>query len=38
MKLLAHFRAELAFNNRNKKTKNIYWNYREDNADSRVKN
>lgn len=26
-------RGELVFNNRNGKTKNIYWNYREDSAD-----
>lgn len=26
-------RAELVFNNRNKKPKNIYWNYREEIAD-----
>ncbi|MGG1661182.1 DUF5412 domain-containing protein [Brevibacillus sp. NRS-1366] len=26
-------RGELVFNNRNHKTKNIYWNYREETAD-----
>jgi len=26
-------RGELVFNKRNNKTKNIYWNYRENNAD-----
>ncbi|MFX3634057.1 MAG: DUF5412 domain-containing protein [Candidatus Pristimantibacillus sp.] len=25
-------RGELVFNNRNQKTKNVYWNYREDHA------
>lgn len=26
-------RGELVFNNKNNKSKNIYWNYREENAD-----